>query len=142
MKFLSSLFISCVLAETQILFQMGNENENQVIIDFNVENGHSFSLNMKQIGDFCVNDGYWISNFDYPFYMADIVCDSIGKKPVLFDEENFNSIGFSLAVCKGENSNAWIGGDEKCTIYNAETYFCGSVFTISCEEEELPVICK
>lgn len=98
----------------------------------------------KYTDDFCENEGYWISKNEYSNEWIEIVCAEIGKVPVIIDQNNFNHVGFSLAICNGENSNAWIDSLEKynCFIYNAESYYCGSIISADCYENQFPVICQ
>ena len=137
MKILNCLLlaVSLVAAEYQMVFKTDD------YVD-----GPIFHGNPKYTDDFCENDGYWVSKNKYLNKWSEMVCAEIGKVPVVVDQNNLNHVGFSLAMCNGEESTAWIGGYESyesCLIYQAESFLCGSIIDglDICYESELPVIC-
>jgi hypothetical protein len=110
-----------------------------------------FNINVKtddtEFG-FCYNNGFAISNGEYSYDFAELACAEIGKELAVPNEENFNYIGFALAACKGEESEAWISqynewtNDDECVSFIAESFLCGSMSTTFDCEKKMPVICK
>ena len=141
MKFaIASLFMTSIMSLTSAKFQ--------IVLETGNTDGPSFHAHPKHTDDFCENDGYWISKGKYSNEWSEIICAQIGKVPVIVDQNNFNHVGFSLAVCNGEESTAWIGGfetEEFCVIYKADSFFCGSILDgqEDCYNENvLSVICQ
>lgn len=97
--------------------------------------------------NYCKHNDYIISKRLYKYDEIDIVCAKIGKNPVKVTQINFNDIGYSLVMCNGINTQAWVNNyyentcDDKCSVYKAENYECGSIITSNMCEEKHVVIC-
>lgn len=134
MKFLSIFSVSVALLSKVVM-------SSQKVLNVRA------SVDLESVPEFCTSNGYTISNNEYSYESAEIVCASIGKKVTISNDDNFNTIGFALAMCHGEEAKAWYAGHyenpfNECVVYNAESFFCGSAFTTVDCEYKLPVICN